>query len=468
MAGCGLAQRFHLFLTVVGVVLLTVATALMCGGPILFPDSVGYFHAGSSALGHFNQASHAAALHGSLSAEEKDGISTARSVYYGIFYVSAFRIGGQWLVLILQAAICGVVLALSLRRLVSAWRVPVFAVALTCAAGLSVFCAAAMPDLFAGLLLLALSMVITYSRCMGRFEYLFWIGIIFTACLFHRGHLAVLIAALAICACAKCSRNRQQIGVLVIVAAIALIAHFAVDLVVKDLSGRWPIQTPFLLARFIGDGTAQPYLARNCDTKHYALCRFHYQWPMTENEFLWGDRTSSVMGSANAVDRERIAEEAPSIELGIIKTFPVREGLITIKNIWTQFLDVGVSSYEQGPTLSADRPITALHGAIARYLRRNVALADEFMRAQSFVMSMTYLFSFVSCLSILVLDRSCAERPAYRMVLILLIGLVANAIIFGAISGVFDRYQGRLVWLPALGLVVLLSKRGKAEGVVAA
>ena len=47
---------------------------------------------------------------------------------------------------------------------------------------------------------------------------------------------------------------------------------------------------------------------------------------------------------------------------------------------------------------------------------------------------------------------------AVRFVLLLLTGIAANALVSGAISGVFDRYQGRVAWLASLGFAVLLVK----------
>jgi hypothetical protein len=43
-------------------------------------------------------------------------------------------------------------------------------------------------------------------------------------------------------------------------------------------------------------------------------------------------------------------------------------------------------------------------------------------------------------------------------VLVLLAGIVANAVISGAISGVFDRYQGRVAWLALFGFLVLAAR----------
>ena len=50
------------------------------------------------------------------------------------------------------------------------------------------------------------------------------------------------------------------------------------------------------------------------------------------------------------------------------------------------------------------------------------------------------------------------DDPDVSFVLLLLTGMAANAVVAGAISGVFDRYQGRVAWLASLGFAVLLAK----------
>ena len=50
------------------------------------------------------------------------------------------------------------------------------------------------------------------------------------------------------------------------------------------------------------------------------------------------------------------------------------------------------------------------------------------------------------------------DSDAVRFVLLLLAGIAANAMVSGAIAGVFDRYQGRVAWLASLGFAALLVK----------
>src|SRR5437868_9107576 len=69
--------------------------------PIMYPDSVGYFHSGYAAVKqgksildshHENRAPSAPAL----TRQQADGVTTARSVYYGLTYVAGYWLGGVW------------------------------------------------------------------------------------------------------------------------------------------------------------------------------------------------------------------------------------------------------------------------------------------------------------------------------------------------------------------------------------
>ncbi len=56
--------------------------------------------------------------------------------------------------------------------------------------------------------------------------------------------------------------------------------------------------------------------------------------------------------------------------------------------------------------------------------------------------------------------RGRLSRPEQDMALMVAVGLVANAAIFGGLSAPADRYQARVIWLvPALAAVFWLSRR---------
>jgi uncharacterized membrane protein YtjA (UPF0391 family) len=57
-------------------------------------------------------------------------------------------------------------------------------------------------------------------------------------------------------------------------------------------------------------------------------------------------------------------------------------------------------------------------------------------------------------------DRLSAMPDERALLFVVIIGLVANAFIFGGLSAPADRYQARVIWLvPLLALLYVLNRR---------
>ena len=110
--------------------------------------------------------------------------------------------------------------------------------------------------------------------------------------------------------------------------------------------------------------------------------------------------------------------------------------------------------------------------AVQAYRKSVIARGEMPLVALSQVMQAIYLASLVGLAGLagLALVRSRAGRARlsdtlqdetasrfWMAVFITLAGLLINAGVSGALSGVFDRYQGRAAWLAPLLLIVALS-----------
>jgi hypothetical protein len=467
--------------SVLGAALLLVALAvpmLWNRQPVLYSDSIGYFHsgyavareagaviqnlvrgAGASPAGPARPAAFA------FTRQERDGISTARSVYYGTPYALSIGFGNVWSLPLLQALLAASCLMLAARRSLGLNRARTFLllIAIALFAGLGFFAGTVMPDVFAGLMLLAAAMVIAYAPDLSRTEYAFWLLVVLAACLFHKSHLAILALALAAGLCFSFVRRKRGRAALWLagMGVLALLAHLAVDVAVKRFTGQWPISTPFLLARLVGDGTAEAYLRQECPNRHFVTCDYLGRMPMTENDFLWSrDPKLSVMGTASAATRRAIAAESGAIVMGTLLRYPVEEAKAEVMNVVRQFFDVGV---EEFALLPQDRiaPIPALRPVIAAYGQSAIAKGAMPLSAISLVMQLIYVAALAG-LCIALMMRA-VEGPGARFAVAVLVGVLANAIVSGAISGVFDRYQGRVAWLVPLALAVSMASSRREQ-----
>jgi hypothetical protein len=68
--------------------------------------------------------------------------------------------------------------------------------------------------------------------------------------------------------------------------------------------------------------------------------------------------------------------------------------------------------------------------------------------------------SFAASIAPLIILRRHLEPAEIAALWVAVVGLVVNAAVCGILSGVTDRYQGRVAWiLPALALIILLRLR---------
>lgn len=454
-----------------GLLLLLVGLllpALVNRQPIMYPDSVGYFHSGYAAVKQAKSVLDSrrdghAPSQPALTRQQSDGVTTARSVYYGLTYVAGYWLGGVWALALGQVLAAMACLLLAARHALPLDPLRRFAVlgGVVLLTGLNFFAVAAMPDLFAGLMLLAVAVVLAYAPQMPRLEYAFWLAVIVLAGLYHKAHLAILAVTLAVAALLVWRQRGRDLLLLAGAGLLAWAGHFAVDIAVTQATGRAPISTPFVLARLVGDGTAERYLRDVCPKRNLATCAFLGKMPMTENEFLWSrDPDRSVMGGAGGDTRSAIAAEEWTIVQGTLQAYPGQEAAAAARNVMRQLGDVGVSEYGLTPKDEV-APIPMLAWALDHYAKTGIAQGWMPLAEISVLMRSVYFAALVG-IGMMLWQRGRGSLPkdsdAVRFVLLLLMGIAANALVSGAISGVFDRYQGRVAWLASLGFAVLLVK----------
>lgn len=454
----------------IGIALLLIGfllPAIVNRQPILYSDSVGYFHSGYAAIKEVKSVFDArrtgrAPSKPALSEQQKNGASTARSVYYGLGYVASYWLAGVWALPFGQVLLALAALMLAARRAIRLDDLSWFAAlaGIVFLTGLNFFAVTVMPDLFAGLMLLGAAVILAYGRGLSRLEYGFWLALILAACLFHKAHLAIL-GLLVLFAAGFLWRRWRDLLLLAGVGLVALAGHYAVDLTARAVLGEWPIEPPFALARLVGDGTAPMYLARVCPVRHFTTCDYLSKMPMRENDFLWSrDPEKSVMGQANAKTRAAIAAESGAIVWGTLAAYPLEELAAAARNVVTQLGDVGVSEFALLPS-DAVAPIPMLAWALDHYRTTAIARGALPLQAISAIMRAVY-FAALLGIGLLIWRRKPGPAAELRFAVLLLAGILANAVVSGAISGVFDRYQGRVAWLALLGFLALAAQERRS------
>jgi hypothetical protein len=451
--------------------------AIINGAPILYPDSVGYYRSGEAAFQAIGGMLHQVASDPGSGAElakvsvdtEGDGVSTQRSVYYGALVALLYSIGGTWLVIAVQAAVVATTVLIALRafRALETDKLILVALALSLVSGVAVFTSAIMPDVFAGLMLLSMALLLACHDRLRPWERGWLFALTVASLLFHKSNLLVMAGTLVLASGLLYRLNRFRLRPVLILGLLVVLsgaAHGIVGLVVHRLTGETPTSPPFILARLIGDGTAVEYLRRHCPDHPRVTCEYLPRMPMTENNFLWSsDPATGIYGSVPLDIKNRIEAEERSIAIGTITEFPVQQLAASSRNVVGQFLTAGVSEFRITSGLEPEKQ-PGFADALERYKSTLI-----YRRAFPLpAISMLVLISYLGCLAIVVVlairwlsvhGPSAHAEPRIdgelsTAALVAVTGVIVNALICGVLSGVFDRYQGRLAWLMPLFAVL--------------
>jgi hypothetical protein len=474
-------KRTDLLFAFVALLLFLVPAAIN-RSPILYPDTIGYFQAGKAAASaaHIPLAARPAATSAQagpaaqMGINTEDGVSDARSVYYGAAFALSWALAGIWALPVLQALLCVVVLHAALRHLApnASQRMRWALVAGTgLIGGVGMFATTIMPDVFAGLLILALAIIAIYRPALSRLELLGWLALGAAAILFHKSHLLLalgMFCALLLLGLVTRRPRWTSLGLIALLIAVGGIGQVAFSVAARH-AGLTVYSPPFLLARMIGDRTAERYLRETCPQTHYATCRFVSRMPMTENEFLWsGDGGAVGFAGLSAADKARICSEQWPIVLGTLRTHGLEQLGKSVAGVFRQIASVGVTEYAVMPQ---DSRTTLLHPDIQAY-RAGSGIAQDTMPLRLFsgLMLASYALggAALAVLATRLHRRTDADqRPdawptrLFEATLLVVFAVLLNGAVCGAISGVFDRYQGRVAWLiPLFALAILIQLRG--------
>jgi hypothetical protein len=323
---------------------------------------------------------------------------------------------------------------------------------LTSASWYSVY---AMPDILAGVGISA-SLVLTVFfervRTSLRVALLLLIAFCITA---HGSHLPIVVLSLAAGAAAS-SRlgSRTEISLLpraawfagpVLLATVAMLATSYIAFGEFSLAPkRYPIQ----LARSVADGPGAWYLHDHCAIEHYAVCEvFGPNPPREVHDFLWGPNGVRYRATPDQMDRIR-AEEGTIVRRAAL-AYPAEQIGRSLGNGVLQLLEFGPGDLVFGQRMSGAERVSPVQVSLDR---PGLRAAGKILTYASFIGSVVFLAIIRRRLTI-------AEISALGVVAA---GLLANAAVCGALSGVADRYQGRVAWvLPAVAVMILLRVRGR-------
>ncbi len=210
----------------------------------------------------------------------------------------------------------------------------------------------------------------------------------------------------------------------------------------------------FLFGHLVDSGIASQLLDEHCPERSYLLCPQRRSLPMSVDELLWVDK----LGLHPWEHPREIAREAQRMLHDSLREHPALHLRVAV-----DYTLRVLSRFRTGEGLDGDaRPV--IEQQIERFVPHDLA-AFRAARQQSDEIPVGLLRSLHTPVGwvllvvgafVLVLGAS-AGRTSFThrgvsFVAFAFAALLLNAAISGNLSGVYDRYESRLVWLLALGL----------------
>jgi hypothetical protein len=390
----------------------------------------------------------------------------SRAVAYGLI-LNAGAVLSFWPVVLGQSALTVWVIALILRVHGLGGRPGLLAATV---AGLSVFTtlpwltSILLTDIFAGLAVLALYLLLLRVDALTRLEQIGLVALVAVSVATHSATFAVLLTLLAgttllsLVAPDRLPRRRLGNGALAIVLGAALV--FAANAAITKRLTWTPGGFALSFGRMLQDGIVKKYLDEHCPRARLVLCAYKDELPRDADEWFWGSPLFDKLGRFAGLDHEM-----EKIALASIVEYPLLQIKTAAIATARQLLDFRTG---EGVVNS----IWHTYGIIERYrpgLVPDMRTARQQRGEIDFTMinRVHYPVALV-CLLLLPLIGGYMLRQKDlcaigELATVCLLALLANAFICGTLSNPHDRYGARLIWLAvtaaALAAVRLYEKR---------
>ena len=178
------------------------------------------------------------------------------------------------------------------------------------------------------------------------------------------------------------------------------------------------------------------------------------------NTILWNDDRATASFQAADYDRRvRIIGEQTSFVLKTVRSYPGDVMAIVARNIANLFFQYGTTEALGDPTARYRDPDFAIFGRIVPGTQ-DCAVGRASCASRLDISILDAIFGISLLLSCGVIATTLFTASGRRRwgsaALFVLVGLLANAIVCGGISGNAERYQSRVTWLvPLLAFAII-------------
>ena len=402
------------------------------------------------------------------SSPDKSGVISGRSIYYGMFMFLTACVLGLKGVPLLQALLATAMIATFLRqRYTIDYRTIAAALLLLAVASpLPYFNSMLMPDVFAGLGIAGVVALVMMPRAPTGVR-LFWALLTVAAVLFHTANIMIILATIITLVVVWLVLNRREpIRWTAVALAVGLVfagvaGEAAFNFGVRHFTNTSPIRPPFMTARLLADGPGNTFVQTQCPQAGFEVCKYARDFTRaTSDDFLWSaDPRIGVFTLASKDARTRLGQQDFAFAKAVFTAYPLQVMENSARNIGAQLGYIGLEEFVYAPGMvqNFEPKIPADEQAVLESTRAATGTFD--VSYSALLIQITSVAALLVCLAAVVVLFRRRQYPELTLISIMLLSMVINAGVCGALSTPHDRYQGRIIWILQLMAIVIVAVR---------
>ena len=385
----------------------------------------------------------------------------SRAVIYGLILTAGVPFA-FWPVLVLQAALTVWIVALMLRAHGLGKRPRLLAITITALAvttTLPWLTAILLTDIFCGLGVLALYLLLMRGERVRRGERIGLIVLIAAAAATHSATFA-LLAGLLVCGAlvALIARKRvpaRRLGHGVIALALGAVLVFAADYAVAGRLAWTPGGFALSFGRMLQDGIVKKYLDEHCPDAKLRLCAVKDRIPQDADTWFWGSDLFDQMGRFAG-----LGQEMETIALESLIDYPSLQFESAVSDTAHQLVAVRTGEGIQDDLWHTRTIIERYTPQLAPAMRASREQQGEISLAGINRLQYPAALAAMALLPLLVwlAWRGTIAADIGELAAACALTLLGNAFICGVLSNPHDRYGARVAWLAVLAVLLALAR----------
>lgn len=438
-----IGQKRYEALAVLGLIPVLMLAALVNGFPIIFYDTGAYVLQGFERV-----------------------FIAERSPVYSLFLAYAGGPESLWYVALMQCAIVAFAMtefARALKPRLSLWVLILIGLVLTLATGLPWYAAQIEPDCFVAVTPIAIYLLAFHARELGWVRSLLLVlcGVVATST--HSSHLGLAVGLVAALFALRLASHvwrglpRPALALPLAGTVMAFGVLLACNYALTSHVFFSRAGAIFLEARMMQDGLIKPVLDADCPKAGYKLCAYKDRLPDRADAYLWEEKISPFPRVGGF---PKMGPESAWLVKESLTRYPLKNAMWATFDTVLQFF-----AYPTGDGIVPQEWV--LEPEFRRTIPEQMGDYNTAYQQRGFLwfLPLNLVHVPVALASVVILfwmlrralkdkDGRAALLPAF-----VLTALIGNAFICGVFSGPHCRYQSRIMWWPAMTVILLGAAR---------